>query len=245
MAGIQTNGFKGPGEEVSRAHAGQRAVVNTYAILLREKAMWQRVAIPGWLCTMACVGIIIWMAGWGTRVVPHVVEWDRTGTERLIRPIPPVPQKAEQNVLRHIVTDWLAKTRAISSDGVVFQQHWDWVRDYTTSRGWAQIQEMWKEQAGRHRAGIRVQVQVREVLPVGGTSQSWAVEWEERAYTPEGRLVLQDTLRWKATLRVADFQDQAAKRQMQLMRTQNNYRNILGVFMDEVAFATPTPLEGP
>lgn len=243
MPGVTLNGLKSPQAESSYAEEGQRWAANTYGILLRDKARWQRVSMGLLVLTLAFGSVMAWMAGWGTRVQAYVVHLDAQGVEHVIRPVPALPIKPEQNIVRTVLIQWIEKARALSSDRLILAQNMEWLKDHTTTAMYQQLNEMRQEQDERQRvAHTRVQVLVKSVLPVGGASQSWAIEWEERAYTPEGRVLARETLAWKATLRVADFQDKAAKQQMRIMRDTNNYRNILGIFVSDVAFATPTPL---
>jgi type IV secretory pathway TrbF-like protein len=137
--------------------------------------------------------------------------------------------------------EWVEHLRSISNDPIVFVKNWDKVADYTTTAGLRQLAAFRKEQRTRQQQGRRVQVTVGGVLPVGGDSQSYTVDWKEEVYDQSGQLLTDESGLWTATVRVASWQSQTAQQEVDLRRKAKNFRNILGVFVDEVSW-TMRPL---
>ena len=60
------------------------------------------------------------------------------------------------------------------------------------------------------------------------------MEWDECTTSVEGRLILEQSAIWKATITVADFQSQAVKNARDLRIKNKNYRNLLGIVVEDV-----------
>jgi type IV secretory pathway TrbF-like protein len=190
---------------------------------------------------MLSTAAALWLATSGVRVIPYVVRVDQLGQEQALTALPSSPLKPEQSVIHGVLTTWIEQVRSISNDIIVFTRNWDRVKDYTTTAGLRQLQDFRKEQAIRQQMGRRVQITVGQVLPIGGASNSYTGEWREEVYDQTGQLLLEESGLWKATLRVANWQSKTAQQELDLRRKQRNFRNVMGIFVDEVAW-TMRPL---
>lgn len=244
MHGMVTTAHQGPQAAISRAEQGQRALSNTVAQLLRDKARWQGISLCLGATTVLCAGGLTWLALAGVRVEPYVVRVDQLGQEQVLRPASARPEPPTPTLIHGVVVQWVEHVRAISSDVVVFGANWDKVADYSTTACLRQLQAFRHEQARRQQHGRRVQVQVGTFLPVGGHSHSYTIEWREDAYDPSGQWLVEESGLWKATIRIADFASTTAQAEVDLRRKRRNFRNILGVFVDEVSWTVRPVPEG-
>lgn len=245
MHGTATNAHQGPQAAIMRAEQGQRALSNTFAQLLRDKARWQAVSLLLGATTLLCAGGLTWMALAGVRVEPYVIRVDQLGHEQVLRPASRTPEPPTPTLIHGVVMQWIEHTRAISNDIIVFGSNWDKVADYSTTACLRQLHTFRREQATRQQQGRRVQVQVGTFLPVGGASHSYTIEWREEVYDQGGQLLLEESGLGKATLRIADFTSQTAQAEVDLRRKSRHFRNILGVFVDEVSWTMrPLPTGG-
>ena len=239
--GIHLAAHTGRQEAVNRIEDARRTRSNTLARAYQATARWQAVALGLLGTTVLSTAAVAWLATSGVRVVPYVVRVDQLGQEQPLTSVPSTPVKPEQSVIHGVIMAWIEHVRSISNDVIVFAQNWDKVADYTTTAGLRQLAAFRNEQAIRQQMGRRVQVTVGAVLPVGGLSHSYTVEWREDVYDQGGQLLVDESGRWKATMRIADFQSQTAQQEVDLRRKTRNFRNILGVFIDEVSW-TMRPL---
>jgi type IV secretory pathway TrbF-like protein len=218
-------------------HARSNTVAQAYIAAMR----WQAVALGLLGTTLLSTGVVAWLATSGVRVVPYVIRVDHLGHEQALERLPQMPLKPEQSVIHGVVLAWIEHVRSISNDPIVFVTNWDKVADYTTTAGLRQLTAFRQEQRARQHMGRRVQVTVGGVRPVGGDSQSSTVEWREEVYDPSGQLLTDESGLWTATVRIANWQSQTAQQEVDLRRKAKNFRNVLGVFVDEVSW-TMRPL---
>lgn len=169
----------------------------------------------------------------GVRVEPYLIMVDHLGTQSAPMRLSEVTITAEQSHVFGKLMDWVEWVRMISSDAVVMSKVWERVSEYTSHAGMNMLEAYRTQQKERQQQGKRVQVSKPQVQHLSG-SRSYHVEWDECTFTHEGRLILEESAYWKATLTVADFQGQAAKKARELRLRQKNYRNILGIVVDDI-----------
>jgi type IV secretory pathway TrbF-like protein len=241
LNGLHITAHTGRQDRINRIEEARRARSNTLAQAFKDKARWQGMALGLLSTTILSTGAAVWLAVSGVRVEPYVVRVDRLGQEQVLSAIQTTPLKPEQSVIHGVVLAWVENVRSISNDVIVFAQNGDRVADYTTTAGLRQLTAFRREQAIRQQMGRRVQVSVSNFLPIGGQSNSYTVEWREEVYDQSGQLLVDESGLWKATVRIADFQSKTAQEEVDLRRKKQNFRNILGVFIDEVSW-TMRPL---
>ena len=239
--GIHTAAHTGRQEAVNRLEEARHARSNTLAHAYTTAARWQAVALGLLGTTLLSTAAVAWLATSGVRVVPYVIRVDQLGHEQALTSLPQTPLKPEQSVIHGVLVEWIEHVRSISNDPIVFVTNWDRVADYTTTAGLRQLAAFRQEQRTRQQTGRRVQVTVGSVLPVGGDSQSYTVAWREDVYDQSGQLLTDESGLWTATVRIASWQSQTAQQEVDLRRKAKNFRNVLGVFVDEVSW-TMRPL---
>ena len=184
------------------------------------------------------------MVSWGVR--DHVVVLkvrEGAGYAEPMEDAARLPLKPEQHVIRGVLQQWMESVRWISNDRRVFTREWEKVEEFTTLAGLRQLQAFRAEQDQRQREGLRVQVTVGEFRPIARQSNSYLLKWKEEAFDRLANPVLPQSGLWEATLRVADFQSKTARDEMDLRRKKRTFRNVYGVFVEEIAW-TWRPLSG-
>jgi type IV secretory pathway TrbF-like protein len=198
--------------------------------LLVQKANWQRATVALTVAVVVLCLAVAFLAGKVT-VKAYVVEVAETGQIRSVGILPQAWTGQHLAPVEFVVRQWLLWTRTISTDPVVFAQHWEAARDFMTHKGWAMLTGHLRAQHTRMQRGETVQIQFGTMLPVAGHARSFEVEWREQAFNQQG-YQLADTS-WKAILKIAIFPptDLATLKEM---------RNPLGIFVEEVQWAERT-----
>jgi type IV secretory pathway TrbF-like protein len=169
----------------------------------------------------------------GVRVEPWVEQLDHLGNQQPLVRLKNMPATPAQTQVVGTLTTWTQFVRIISSDATAMAMFWDIVKDYTSNAGLGQLEAYRAQQKERQQQGKRVWVAKVSVQPLQG-SRSYHVEWEECTANSGGQLVLLESASWKATLAVADFQSQAVIKARELRLSQRNYRNLLGILVDDI-----------
>jgi type IV secretion system protein TrbF len=195
--------------------------------LLSQKANWQRATAA---LTVAVVVLALAVAFVANKVTvkAYVVEVADTGQVRTIGILPHEWQGQHLAPVEFVVRQWLIWARTISTDPVVFAQHWEEARDFMTQKCWAMLSAHIRSQEERMTRGETVQVKFGNMLPVAGHARSFEVEWHERSYNQQGYEV--SNQQWKAILKIAIFPPQEVS-------TTKEFRNPLGVFIEEVQWS--------
>jgi type IV secretory pathway TrbF-like protein len=174
----------------------------------------------------------------------YVALVDHVGNVAPLVRLKDLPVTPEQGQVMGTLTHWVQTVRAISSDAVFMGTMWDWVKDFTSNTAIAMLADYRAEQKERQQRGRRVQLSLPQVQYLSG-SRSYHVEWDECTVSAEGKLVLEESGYWKATLTVADFQSKAVIEARQLRLKKKNLRNFLGIMVDDIKWDVqryPTPM---
>jgi type IV secretory pathway TrbF-like protein len=245
LNGIALAPYAGPTTRVQQMEAARQKRADGVHQAYTHLASWRGMALCELALIAGLVGVIAWMFTVGAHVELKVIRVDQFGQEQPLESAPRHPMKPAENVAHDMLQNYLEHLRPISESVVVFVKNWDWVKDYTTSAGMRQLHDFRAEQDKRQRLGRRVQVTVGAILPVDGATNTYTAEWREEAYDRNGQMLGIESGLYKATLRIADFQSTTAQVEMDLRRKQRNFRNLMGVYVDELRWnMRPLPPEG-
>jgi type IV secretory pathway TrbF-like protein len=205
----------------------------------RRHGAWNGMAITVLsLMLGVSVGVNVHQSHQGVRVEPYVVYIDQFGQERPALRLVDELVKPEQSVIMAVLINWLELVRPISNDPAVLGKNWTKADDYMSNAMLQRITTYRSDQKARQEQGLRVELtQPPTLLPIAGSTRSYTAEWEEIAYNPQGQPVPYESGRWKATITVADFQSKAAQDEKLVRRKQGNYRNLLGIVVDDVQWS--------
>jgi type IV secretion system protein VirB5 len=198
--------------------------------LLAQKANWQRATVALTLAVLVLSVTVILLAGRVT-VKAYVVEVAETGQIRSVGILPQEWQGQHTAPVEFVVRQWLGWVRTISTDPVVFAQHWTQTREFMTHKGWALLTEHVRQQHDRMQRGETVQIRFGTMLPVAGHARSFEVEWEERSFNQQGYLM--QAAQMKGILKIALYPPQEVK-------SLQDMHNPLGIFIEEVQWAERT-----
>jgi type IV secretory pathway TrbF-like protein len=249
----------------TRPYVGAQSTIQGIEVALAQKAAriagerragaWNGVALT--VLSLGLVGSVamnVYQGHQGVREVPYVVSIDQFGQERPALRLVDELVKPEQSVIMAVLINWLELVRPISNDPAVLGKNWAKADDYMSNAMLQHITTYRSDQKARQEQGLRVELtQPPTLLPIAGSTRSYTAEWEEIAYNPQGEPVPYESGRWKATITVADFQSKAAQDEKLVRRKQGNYRNLLGIVVDDVQWRgrpllsqlqTPPPREG-
>ena len=173
--------------------------------------------------------------------IPYVVFIDQLGNHHPAVRLPDQEITVPQGMIIMTLIRWMECTRTIPGDTKVLADCWDMVREFTTNAAWMQLEPFYEQQLERRKQQRRVQITLPKVTILTG-SRSYQVEWEETAVEPTGAKVAQESSPWLATLTLADFSDKANRERMNLRLDQRNYRNLLGIAVDDIQWKPRPPL---
>jgi type IV secretory pathway TrbF-like protein len=176
----------------------------------------------------------------GVRTEVQVLLLDHLGNERPLIRLTDLPATPEQLQILEVLGAWIRAVRLISKDGRVMNASWDWLHDFTSQTLLTRLEGYKKDQMQRQQTGVSVYI-TKPSLQRLSTSRSYYVEWDECTVSPEGRLLLEQSAAWKATVTVADFQSKAVQDARALRLKNKIYRNLLGIVVDDVVDWKPQP----
>lgn len=175
----------------------------------------------------------------GVRTEPYVVVIDYLGNHQPAVRLTDMPLTPGQTQIIGTLSTWTQFVRVISSDATAMGMFWELVKDHTSNAALGMLEAYRAQQKERLAQGKRVWVTKVTVQPLTG-SRSYHVEWDECTANSAGQLVLAESAYWKATLSVADFQSEAVKKARELRLSQKNFRNLLGILVDDIQW-NPEP----
>jgi len=186
-----------------------------------------RVQARNWrLMAFGCLGLTTALSGgllWRSlqsRVVPYVVEVDRLGEARAVKPVDANYQPTDPQVA-WFLSQFIRQVRSVSLDPVLMRQGWLSAYDFTTKRGAVFLGDYARSADPFGHVGERtVSVQVTSV--VRASDKSFQVKWVETAYE---RGALSSTSHWTAILTVVSVRPASAD----ILR-----RNPLGIYVDAI-----------
>ncbi len=207
-----------PAPETPYQRAGQ---------LWDERIGSARVQARNWrLMAFGCLGLTTALSGgllWQSlqsRVVPYVVEVDRLGEARAVKPADADYQPTDPQVA-WFLSQFIRQVRSVSLDPVLMRQDWLSAYDFTTKRGAVFLGDYARSADPFGHVGERtVSVQVTSV--VRASDKSFQVKWVETAYE---RGALSGTSHWTAILTVVSVRPASAE----TLR-----RNPLGIYVDAI-----------
>ena len=239
--GVSTSGYESVQTEVRTMDAKVEEAARTMTrIYKRDAALVITTLVLVVILAFSVFGNIV-QGMQGIQEIPYVVFIDELGNHHPALRLPDQEITIPQGMIVMTLIRWVECTRSIPSDTKVLAECWDTVREFTTNAGWAQLEPFYEQQLERKKHGRRVQVTLPDVKILTG-SRSYHVAWEETAHEPTGAKIVQESGRWEATLGLADFSDKAARERLNLRITQRNYRNLLGIAVDDIQWKHRPPL---
>lgn len=187
-----------------------------------QAANWRYIAFGAIFVSLVLSGGMVWLSA-QNRVVPYVVEVDRSGEPKAIGPATTPYNPTDAQIawfLAHFITD----VRSLPMDPVLARSNWLEAYDFATRHA----AQFLNAQAQLHDpfAGVgdrSVTVQVTSVVRASKTS--FQVKWIEQTYEHG---VLTGTDRWTAILGIVEHTPQ---------REDVLRRNPLGLYIDELAWS--------
>lgn len=176
----------------------------------------------------------------GIRVEPYVILMDHLGNERPMIKVAEMTATPEESMIMGVLTNWIEDVRRISSDAKMMNDNWDRAEQYTSQVLLEQLTEYRAQQKIRQQTGMRVQITTPIVMPIRGT-RSYHLEWREETIDPNGALVVKESGYWTAKATVGEFHTKAAKEMRALRLQRQEYRNLMGIIVDDV-YWTHRPL---
>jgi len=194
---------------------------------------WRLMAFGGLFLTTGLSGALVWQS-LQSRVVPYVVEVDRLGEARAVRPAETDYLPTDPQIAWHLGR-FIANIRARSLDPVLMRESWLAAYDFATERGALFLGEYARGSNPFAEVGRRtVSVQVTSVVRASDTS--FQVKWIESEYE---RGSLAHISRWTAMVTVIVRPPRSAD----TLR-----RNPLGLYVDAIDWSreldTPVPSAG-
>lgn len=195
---------------------------------------WRIAAFGALALAGGLAGALAWQSA-QSRITPYVVEVDRLGEPRAIRPVEDGYRPTDPQIAWHLGR-FIRNVRSISTDPVLVREQWLQAYDFATKRGAVFLSEHARAADPFARIGERsVSVQVTSVVRASPTS--FQVKWTEQAFE---RGSLASVQRWTALLTVTH----RTPRDAEVLR-----RNPLGLYIDAVDWSReldpPAPVPRP
>ncbi|SNS99327.1 type IV secretion system protein VirB5 [Sphingomonas laterariae] len=157
---------------------------------------WRIMALGGLLLSSGLAASQIWLS-LQSRVIPYVVEVDRLGEARSVRPADSSYRPTDPQIAWHLAA-FVRNIRSVSLDPVLMRENWLAAYDFTTKQGAIRLSEHARADDPFADVGIRtVSVQVTSI--VRASDRSFQVKWTESEYE-RGSLTAES--RWTAMLTV-------------------------------------------
>lgn len=180
---------------------------------------WRLMAFGSLVLSAGLASGMAWQAS-QSRVTPYVVEVDRLGEARSVRPAETDFQPTDPQVAWHLAR-FITEIRSVSLDPVLMRHDWLSAYDFVTKRGAQTLDAYARANDPFARIGDRtVSVQVTSV--VRASDKSFQVKWTEQAFD-RGTPVT--TSRWTGILTTVSKTPAAAE----TLR-----KNPLGIYVDAI-----------
>lgn len=155
-----------------------------------------------------------------SRVIPYVVEVDRLGESRAVRPADVAYRPTDSQVAWHL-SHFVTNVRSVSLDPVLMRRDWLEAYDFVTKRGAQFLGDYVRSALPFANVGDRtVSVQVTSV--VRASDRSFQVKWIETAFERGSQA---GTSRWTAIITIVTRPPASAE----VLR-----RNPLGIYVDAI-----------
>ena len=239
--GVSTSDYQSVQSEVRDMDAKREEAARTMTrIYKRDSSLVITVLVLALLLACSTCGNIV-QSMQGIREIPYVVFIDELYNHHPAVRLPDETITVPQGMIIMSLIRWTECTRTIPGDTKVMGDCWDMVKDFTTNAAWAQLEPFYEQQLERKRQQRRVQITLPKVV-ILEKSRSYRVEWEETAVEPSGTKVAQESARWEAILVIADFSDKANRERANLRSDSKNYRNLLGIAVDDIQWNERKPV---
>lgn len=140
---------------------------------------WRLMAFGSLFLSAGLASGIAWQAS-QSRVTPYVVEVDRLGEARSVRPAETAFQPTDPQIAWHLAR-FITEIRSVSLDPVLMRRDWLSAYDFVTKRGAQTLDAYARANDPFARIGDRtVSVQVTSV--VRASDKSFQVKWTEQAF---------------------------------------------------------------
>ena len=237
--GTNINLTKGMVGELNELEAMRLAMTNEIMRAHKATAVFRMAFLIA-----ACLALVFGLTSWymATLGVQHhyaVVYVDQFAEEHFLPTAPTKPMDPGKVAIYGVIQRWVQTIRQITNDPVRFTQDWDDIEAFTTQVGLRSLANYRIEQEERQRGGRRVQVHVGRIWQKETKSRTYFINWDEDAVDVYGNPIGEETARWEGSVVVADFQSQVAQNELDLRRRKKNFRNLYGVFIDEIKWGIP------
>lgn len=172
-------------------------------------------------------------SGQNVHVYPYVVEVCTEGAPvGEVRAIGTIPQPwlgQTSGPIRFVVQNWVERMRNLGDSPVLFQQNWEYLKQFMTGKAIGIAVSFMQEQQKRQKEGTVVQIELISLLPMTEDFRTLQVEWIERTYNQSGLLTSKET--WGGLIDIAVYEPQDYNN----IKAQ---RNPLGIFITHYVWDT-------
>ena len=145
---------------------------------------WRIVAVTALGLTIFSTAGLIYQ-GTQSQIVPYVVRVDQLGQAQSVGPATAQQTAPNEKEMKYFVSQFVQKTRAISSDAVVFKQNWNSVQSFLQGAAVQKMETAVRTEQFAGRIGKEtIAVTVAAVLPV--SSNTYQIRWQEDVFTSAG-----------------------------------------------------------
>ncbi|MDL2263090.1 type IV secretion system protein [Synergistaceae bacterium OttesenSCG-928-I11] len=204
--------------------AGRTEAAERYGYLSRNAAQWRRISLALLLCCVACVGMVIVIAGRVT-VVPYIVQVDGHGYEIAVEPV--APSRVDARLVIAHVGRYVWSMKTVFADPEAQLHLMNFV--YSTTPVDTPASKKYQEYYNANNPikigeSETVSVTVNSVLSL--SPETWQAEWTEERYTVGGDKV--GTKRYRGIFTTAIVTPSAM---------QDVLKNPLGIFIVDFNFS--------
>ena len=158
---------------------------------------WRLMAFGSLFLSGGLAAALVWTSATG-RIVPWVVQVDRTGQAQAVAPADAAYQPTDPQIAFHLAR-FIEAVRGIPADPIILRQNWLRAYDYTSTSGAAALNDFARTndpfaKLGKEQRAVEVSSVIR------ASPSSFRVAWTERRYA-DGALAA--TERWTAILTIA------------------------------------------
>lgn len=154
-----------------------------------QAANWRLMALGSCLVALTSViGLIVQSTK--ARVVPYLVEVESSGQVRLVGEVTTRDWSLSESSKRVELERFVRNLRSISSDRLILQERFAYVRNHATPAGNLQVDGFIERDDPFERFGAEVRtVHIETQTELPGSNQAYRVEWREEVFGEEGGLV--------------------------------------------------------
>jgi len=165
---------------------GQRIWDERVGTVVAQKSNWQRLACLALLMNLGLGGAVVYLATFGVKVLPYVVEVAESGQVRTVGILPDAPPELAPAVIQLAMQEWLPRVRGIITDPVAYGEQLKRAQFFMTPRARRKILPWFQAQIEKQHKGATVTVVMGTFTPVAGHAQTYQIEWIEEEFTIHG-----------------------------------------------------------